>query len=409
MAEKRFRTESEESFIIAISRNTHNLSLNVLDETHSYVKISKTVDYGEPSPFRKSEIQYSTKYNVIGKNNRTAIPLEKNRIHDLPHFPTPQMLPVSTPPPLPKFIQKLNSASEVRLTLFTGQMPIYEEEELSERGITNVLGDIDMVPEQPEFPIQGVTSTSMEENPDPKDNKSGGSITKILSTLGDQEEPEISSLPTQISEQENIQVDKITKLKETNKTIVLDLDETLIHTLDQEEYEDLDEYGRDFTKGNIYTTTLQELFYIRPGLKQFLKFVSKTFECILFTAAEENYTARILAVIDPRNQYFDQVLTRKNCRITTGRNMETRFVKGLDLIDRNKTRVLIIDDIQENWKDDYDNLICVKPYEGQLDDKVLPKLTEILTKLSLANDIRKENKEAIIKENQNIGKKAKYN
>ena len=78
------------------------------------------------------------------------------------------------------------------------------------------------------------------------------------------------------------------------KTLVLDLDETLVHsTLD-----DCDD--PDFTfpvafNGLNHTVHVKK----RPGLLEFLQRVSKLFEVVIFTASQKVYAEQLLNVIDP--------------------------------------------------------------------------------------------------------------
>ena len=78
------------------------------------------------------------------------------------------------------------------------------------------------------------------------------------------------------------------------KTLVLDLDETLVHsTLD-----DCDD--PDFTfpvafNGFNHTVHVKK----RPGLLEFLQSVSKLFEVVIFTASQKIYAEQLLNVIDP--------------------------------------------------------------------------------------------------------------
>lgn len=62
-------------------------------------------------------------------------------------------------------------------------------------------------------------------------------------------------------------------------TLVLDLDETLIHT-----------FCIDPEKLNFYT---------RPGSHKFLEDMAKNYELIIFTAASEDYANPIIDYLDP--------------------------------------------------------------------------------------------------------------
>lgn len=64
-------------------------------------------------------------------------------------------------------------------------------------------------------------------------------------------------------------------------TLVLDLDETLIHNV---------EYGSE------------SFFLVRPGCIQFIDTMSKYYEIVIFTAALQEYADQVVDQIDPGNK-----------------------------------------------------------------------------------------------------------
>ena len=48
--------------------------------------------------------------------------------------------------------------------------------------------------------------------------------------------------------------------------------------------------------------------YKRPFLKEFLEYVSKNFETVLFSSSHQSYVREILKVIDPESKYFNHIL-----------------------------------------------------------------------------------------------------
>jgi CTD small phosphatase-like protein 2 len=74
-------------------------------------------------------------------------------------------------------------------------------------------------------------------------------------------------------------------------TLVLDLDETLVHFVAKE-----------------------KKFKLRPGCIQFLKDMSQLFEIVIFTAAAQDYADFILNYIDKETtKYISHRLYRTNC------------------------------------------------------------------------------------------------
>jgi CTD small phosphatase-like protein 2 len=106
-----------------------------------------------------------------------------------------------------------------------------------------------------------------------------------------------------------------------NATLVLDLDETLVHcTVDPIEKPDL-VFPVSFN-GNVYQVYVRK----RPYLDYFLETVSKTFEVVVFTASQKVYADVLLDQIDPEKKvyrsssvsrsmspYSRQLFKRSNC------------------------------------------------------------------------------------------------
>lgn len=161
--------------------------------------------------------------------------------------------------------------------------------------------------------------------------------------------------------------------------IILDIDETLIHTENVPlEYEN--HYAYDFKfKG------LGKSFYYtkkRPFLEQFLKYVFENFDVSIWTAAGDEYALEILKGINIDKSKLKFFYTQENCTIKLSydysdyygvKNLNKLKKKGYDL-----NRVLIVDDKSETAVNNYSNLIQVKPFTDDLDDSELLKLISYL-------------------------------
>ena len=147
-------------------------------------------------------------------------------------------------------------------------------------------------------------------------------------------------------------------------SLVIDLDDTLIN----------------FQK-NISRVIL------RPGLKEFLHRMKKIYELILFTSAISEYVDPIVNFIEKDEKYFDFILYRKHLSF----DEKGEAFKNLNLLNRNYKKIIIIDDVEKNFKLHKSNGICIKPFYGE-DDNVLNLLTQILIKIRLdaekSGDIR---------------------
>ena len=151
-------------------------------------------------------------------------------------------------------------------------------------------------------------------------------------------------------------------------TLVLDLDETII-------------CRKTNSKGHI-------MIMPRPGLKQFLKEISKIYEIIVFTSATQTYADPILNSLDIKNQYFDKRLYRQHTVL-----INDVYIKDLSKLGRDLSKVVILDNKPQNYELQKENGIYIKSYYGNnQNDKVLSYLIPILNKIANnpQNDVRKE-------------------
>ena len=81
-------------------------------------------------------------------------------------------------------------------------------------------------------------------------------------------------------------------------TLVLDLDETLIHYSDRIEAEK-EEAKNNNLGGNEIREDDDWCFYVRPGLNTFLTNMAKSYELVIYTAAMRDYASYFMSKIDP--------------------------------------------------------------------------------------------------------------
>lgn len=146
--------------------------------------------------------------------------------------------------------------------------------------------------------------------------------------------------------------EKVTEEKEY--TLVLDLDETLIHFVDM---------GPD------------SYFLIRPGAQQFVEEMYKYYEIVVFTAGMKDYADWVLDQFDS-HRHIKYRLYRHHVR-----QNGVYLVKDLAKIGRNLKKTLIIDNVAENFAKQPDNGIFIKTWHDDMDDTCLPDLIPLLKRL----------------------------
>ena len=149
---------------------------------------------------------------------------------------------------------------------------------------------------------------------------------------------------------------KLTPEKENNTyTLVLDLDETLVH---------------------FFYTPSGGTFLIRPYCFQFLSKMSKYFETVIFTAAMKEYADSILDLIDPNKKLIKFRLYRYHTTIS-GIN----FVKDLSKLGRDLNKTIIVDNLADNFKLQQNNGIQIGTWIDDMKDTQLNDLGKILVEI----------------------------
>ena len=146
-------------------------------------------------------------------------------------------------------------------------------------------------------------------------------------------------------------------------TLVLDLDETLISF----------KICPDQNKG---------LLRLRPGLMEFLEEMKKNYELIIFTSATNEYADPLLAAIEKDKKLFDYKLYRQHTLI-----YNNEIVKDISKIGRPLNKIIIVDNLVQNFRLQKENGIMIKAFWGEdVYDNALFELKEILNKIAIEFD-----------------------
>ena len=164
----------------------------------------------------------------------------------------------------------------------------------------------------------------------------------------------------------------------SKKTLVLDLDETLVHS----------QFGpfeipSDVVINIEIENELHDIHVlIRPGVKEFLEKMSQIYEIVIFTASISKYAGPLLDILD-KNKFCSYRLFREHCTL-----INTSFAKDLKKLGRNLKDVIIVDNSPMAYLLNTENGIPILTWFDNKNDKELYKISPLLEFLSQVNDVR---------------------
>ena len=139
-------------------------------------------------------------------------------------------------------------------------------------------------------------------------------------------------------------------------TLVLDLDETLVHCKYNE-------------SGSVV--------HFRPYLDEFLAALVPLYNIVIFTAAAQDYADLVLDNIDPQRVIFSRRLYRQHTK-----NVNEEYnVKDLLMISDRLEKTLIIDNVPENFMRQKNNGIFIKSWFDDQEDRELKRLIPLLRQI----------------------------
>ena len=175
------------------------------------------------------------------------------------------------------------------------------------------------------------------------------------------------------------------------KTLVLDLDETLVHSIGTIPSDSNDIPQSDFTiKVPQINSSHDVHVMVRPHVEEFLERMSKRFELVIFTASISKYANPLLNIVDKMG-YVPFRLFREHCTL-----INTAFVKDLSLLGRDFKDIIILDNNPTAYSLNHYNGFPIKSWFDDKNDDELLKICPILEFLSYVPDVRDYIKKIVV-------------
>ena len=178
-------------------------------------------------------------------------------------------------------------------------------------------------------------------------------------------------------------------LNSNKKLILLDLDETLIHT----------EFDLTDKNLNAYDTIIRfkddsdeyhEIgIFLRNGVQKFLTTLNIYFNIGIFTAADKDYADAVIRYLDPNQNIIKFCLYRNNC-VNVNDLINIKYLRIIKDIDLKKT--VLVDNNMYSFSAQLSNGILINSFYGDKNDVELFNVLEYLVEFILpAEDVREVN------------------
>jgi len=178
----------------------------------------------------------------------------------------------------------------------------------------------------------------------------------------------------------------------TQKTLILDLDETLIHSMAK---------GGRMSTGHMVEVKLNTLvaasggtslgpqhpilYYVhkRPHCDDFLRRVCKWYNLVVFTASVQEYADPVIDWLEQERKFFSGRYYRQHCTFRHG-----AFIKDLSSVEPDLSKVMILDNSPLSYMFHQDNAIPIEGWISDPTDNDLLHLVPLLEGLQYVTDVR---------------------
>ncbi|KAG7314988.1 hypothetical protein KOW79_022291 [Hemibagrus wyckioides] len=170
------------------------------------------------------------------------------------------------------------------------------------------------------------------------------------------------------------------------KILVLDLDETLIHSHHDGVLRPTVRPGTppDFIlKVVIDKHPVRFFVHKRPHVDFFLEVVSQWYELVVFTASMEIYGSAVADKLDNNRGILKRRYYRQHCTLDLG-----SYIKDLSVVHNDLSSIVILDNSPGAYRSHPDNAIPIKSWFSDPSDTALLNLLPMLDALRFTSDVR---------------------
>lgn len=180
--------------------------------------------------------------------------------------------------------------------------------------------------------------------------------------------------------------------KKQKKTLILDLDETLIHSMSK---------GGRMSTGHMVEVRLNTTYVVggqtavgpqhpilywvnkRPYCDEFLRRVCKWYNLVVFTASVQEYADPVIDWLEQERKFFSARYYRQHCTFRQG-----AFIKDLSSVESDLSSVMILDNSPLSYLFHQDNAIPIQGWINDPTDTDLMHLVPLLEGLQYVHDVR---------------------
>lgn len=164
----------------------------------------------------------------------------------------------------------------------------------------------------------------------------------------------------------------------TRKTLIFDLDETLVHCDSQQGQVTL---PISLPAGESGTVGVN----IRPFARECLQRAAELYEVVVFTASQRHYADSVIDYLDPEGRLVHHRLYRESCM----QGPKGHYIKDLRILAGRKLQdIVIVDNTVYSFCYQLDNGVPILSWQDDPDDTELLRLRDYLSHLSDVPDIR---------------------